>query len=215
MTRPVVLVFLKHPTPGRVKTRLAAAVGPERAAEIYREMVGTVLAAVRPLRDRADVIGYFDGAAAEAFADWQPLADDWLPQPAGGLGERLEAGFALAHARGGPVLAVGTDAPEIDATLLGEAIDVLRMNDAVFGPAHDGGYYLVGTARRLPGFFDGVRWSSEHTLADHLERCRSAGWSVGLLPPLHDIDTADDWLAYQSRASRRGHQSTTDPSSSS
>ena len=70
---------------------------------------------------------------------------------------------------------------------------------AVFGPATDGGYYLVGTARHLPGFFDGVRWSSPHTLSDHLTRCREWGWSTGLLPELADIDTGDDWQAYLER----------------
>jgi glycosyltransferase A (GT-A) superfamily protein (DUF2064 family) len=127
------------------------------------------------------------------------LVDDWQPQPAGDLGVRLSAGFAMAHARGGLVVAVGTDCPEIDAHVTGQAFELLRDRDAVFGPATDGGYYLVGTARHLPGFFDGVRWSSPHTLSDHLTRCRERAWSVGLLPELADIDTGDDWQAYLAR----------------
>jgi rSAM/selenodomain-associated transferase 1 len=201
-----VLVFLKYPEPGKVKTRLAAAVGPERAAALYSEWVGVVLGRLQPLRGHSAVLGLYDGGPADRFAEWAPLVDGWLPQPAGHLGERLEAGFAAAHAGGGPVLAIGTDCLDLDDRRVGEAFDLLRSRDAVFGPATDGGYYLVGTARYLPGFFGGVRWSSPHTLADHLARCRERGRSVGLLPELADIDTWDDWQAYLSRrGSGDGH----------
>jgi rSAM/selenodomain-associated transferase 1 len=192
-----VLVFLKHPEPGRVKTRLAAAIGPGRAAALYREMIDAVFALLQPVRPRARVVGYFDGAPEIAFAPWRALADEWWPQPAGDLGARLDAGFRAGA--GGPVLAVGTDCLDIDPALLGEAFGELAERDAVFGPAHDGGYYLVGTARHIPGFFAGVPWSSEDTLAEHLALCRRSGWSFGMLPALHDIDTHDDWLAYRAR----------------
>jgi uncharacterized protein len=194
-----VLVFLKYPEPGKVKTRLAAAVGPDRAAALYRDWIGVILRALQPVRERAVLVGFHDGGPADRFAEWSALADEWWPQPTGDLGARLTAGFADAHARGGPALAVGTDCLEIDAHLLDRALDVLRNHDAVFGPAADGGYYLVGTVRHLPRLFEGVRWSSPHTLSDHLMRCRERGWSVGLLPELADIDTGDDWQAYLAR----------------
>jgi len=194
-----VLVFLKYPRPGRVKTRLAAVVGGERAAELYRGWIGLVLRRLQPLRPRVDVVGCHDGGPAELFGEWRHLADDWRAQADGDLGTRLEAAFADAFSDGRPVVAVGTDCLEADADLVAEAFAALRSQDAVFGPAADGGYYLVGAARRLPGFFDGVRWSSADTLRDHLERCRRGGWSAALLPPRHDIDTWDDWQAYLQR----------------
>lgn len=194
-----VLVFLKYPEPGRVKTRLAATVGSDRAAALYREMIDTVFALLQPVRPRARLIGYFDGTTEDAFAEWGTLVDEWWAQPAGDLGHRLDFGFRAGAARGGPVVAVGTDCLDIDAALVGEALGVLADRDAVFGPAHDGGYYLVGASRHLDGFFTGVPWSSEHTLSEHLALCRRNGWSFGLLPMLHDIDTYDDWLAYRRR----------------
>jgi rSAM/selenodomain-associated transferase 1 len=194
-----VLVFLKYPEPGRVKTRLAATVGPDRAASLYREMIDTVFALLQPIRPRARVIGYFDGAPESAFAEWHMLADAWWAQPAGDLGTRLDVGFRTGATEGGPVLAVGTDCLDIEATLLDEALDVLVTRDAVFGPAHDGGYYLVGTSRYIDGFFADVPWSSDNTLAEHLNLCCRRGLSFGLLPPLHDIDTHDDWLAHRER----------------
>jgi rSAM/selenodomain-associated transferase 1 len=193
---PTLLVFLKYPTPGNVKTRLAARVGDEQAADLYRQWIGLVLNQVQPFRAHARIIGFFDGAARDEFASWQPLVDDWWPQPEGDLGERLRAGFEIAHSGGGPVVAIGTDCLEVDATLLHTAFDLLKQKDVVFGPALDGGYYLVGTARHLPGFFTGIPWSSSKTLDAHLSHCQRNGWSVGLLPARRDIDTWDDWLEH-------------------
>jgi rSAM/selenodomain-associated transferase 1 len=195
-----ILVFARHPEPGRVKTRLAATAGPERAAELYRGWVGDVFAVLQPLRGPARLVCCFDGAPRASFAEWDHLADEWWPQPAGDLGKRLAAAFRVALEEGGPTVAVGTDCLEMDAVLVGQAFDLLAGHDLVFGPTPDGGYYLVGMSADRPGLFDGVRWSSTDTLADHLDRCRERGWSVALLPGRHDIDTWEDWLAYLDRA---------------
>jgi len=193
---PTLLVFLKYPTPGKVKTRLAAHIGDQRAADLYREWIGLVLAQVQPLRASVRVVGFFDGGTQKDFAAWDSLVEQWLPQPESNLGYRLRAGFEFAHSGGGPVAAIGTDCLEVDAALLQTAFDILKDKDAVFGPALDGGYYLVGTARPLVGFFDGIPWSSHTTLDAHLSSCRKHNWSFGLLPARSDIDTWEDWLAY-------------------
>jgi rSAM/selenodomain-associated transferase 1 len=202
MTVGTVLAFLKYPDPGRVKTRIAATIGEQGAAELYRALIGEVLIALQPLRPEVEVVGAFDGAKPEHFAEWAVLVDRWWPQPAGDLGTRLGAAFRDAHEAGVPVVAVGTDCLELDAQLIRDAFAILRTHDAVFGPATDGGYYLVGTARYLDGFFDAVRWSSSHTLADHTRQCENRGFSFELLPARDDIDTWDDWLAYCRRAGR-------------
>ncbi len=191
-----VLVYLKYPEPGRVKTRLAAAIGFDAAAELYRGWIGQVLGRLQPLRGPVSIIGAIDGAGPEAFAAWGALVDGWWRQPTGDLGARLDAGFARAHGSGGPVLAVGTDCLEIEPDAIREAFALLRDLDAVFGPTGDGGYHLVGTARYLAGFFDGIRWSSPDTLRDHFLRCHESDWRVELLPVRDDIDTWEDWVAY-------------------
>ena len=205
-----VLVFVKYPEPGRVKTRLAATVGVERAAELYRGWIGMVLAALQPTRPVSRVVGYYDGAPRESFAEWEHLADDWWAQPPGDLGDRLVYGFRIGLAHG-PVLALGTDCLELDAALIEQAFDQLNTHDVVFGPTPDGGYYLVGLSSERPDLFAAIRWSSPHTLADHLTRCRERGWSYALLPPRHDIDTEGDWAAYLERSQRpevRGQKNT-------
>jgi hypothetical protein len=197
---PTVLVFVKAPVPGAVKSRLARVVGAEKAAELYRQWIGQVLTALQPLRLVARVVGYYAGGSADRFAPWRHLADEWWPQPEGDLGERLDFGFRIANGHGQPVIAVGTDCLELDATLVLQAIESLQSHDAVFGPAADGGYYLVGTARLLPGFFRSVRWSSPFTLTDHLRSCYIQRWSVAFLARRHDIDTWNDWQGYLQRA---------------
>src|SRR3954468_11243757 len=147
----ILLVLLKYPAAGRVKTRLAASIGPRRAASLYGQWIGLVLDRVQPPRGRARGVGYFAGGTRRDFAPWGALADEWWPQPAGDLGDRLSHGFEAAHALGGPVIAIGTDCLELDAPLLRAAFEALEEKEVVFGPSLDGGYYLVGTRRLLPG----------------------------------------------------------------
>jgi rSAM/selenodomain-associated transferase 1 len=162
--KPILLVFLKYPEAGRVKTRLAEEIGADAAARLYREWIGIVLRNVQALRRELLIVGYIDGATPESFCEWSALVDEWRPQSAGGLGERLAAGFEWGFLRGGPVLAIGTDCLEVSASEVRQALQELEAADAAFGPATDGGYYLVGTRRHISGFFNGVRWSSPHTL---------------------------------------------------
>lgn len=189
------LVFLKYPRVGQVKTRLAATLGAQRATELYRGWIGQVLGVVQPLRPSVRVLAFFDGADLSDFVPWHGLADEWLAQPPGDLGQRLRRGFAQALTFG-PALAIGTDCLELDEELICVAYAQLARVNVVFGPATDGGYYLVGMRDDHRAIFDAVRWSSPETLADHLARCRALGLSYALLPARHDIDTADDWQAY-------------------
>lgn len=197
MTRtPTLLVFLKYPLAGAVKTRLATAIGHERAADLYRQWIGLILARLQPLRGSVRIVGCFDGAPQEAFGPWDALVDEWWQQPEGDLGNRLRAGFEKWLAGDRPIAAIGTDCLDLDAPLVERAFEFLRESDVVFGPAADGGYYLVGASRNLPGFFDDIPWSTSQTLATHLSLCSLRRWSVRLLPPRRDIDTWADWLEH-------------------
>lgn len=191
------LIFLKHPTPGRVKTRLAAVLGEQAAADFYAHWIGMVLRQLQPVRSHVRLAGCYTGGKATDFAHWHSLIDAWWPQSEGDLGARLTAGFRQAHKEAGSaVLAIGSDCLEIEADLVEEALTALKTYDVVFGPATDGGYYLVGTARLLKGIFEGIRWSTPQALGDSLARCQDQEWTVHLLPPRQDIDTWEDWQAY-------------------
>lgn len=190
------LVFLKYPTPGAVKTRMGAQVGYEQAANIYREWIGLVLSEMQPIRGRRQIVACYDGAPLESFSPWRLLADDWWPQAPGELGNRLQAAFNRAHTFTERVAAIGTDCLDLDAMMVLRAFARLKDHDVVFGPAFDGGYYLVGASKPLPGFFDDLPWSTVQLFHAHLDRCHQNGWTADILPALPDIDTWDEWLCY-------------------
>lgn len=195
-----ILFFVKHPSPGKVKTRLAATLGAREAANIYRRLV---TATCSRLHGETPVIVAFDPADRGAeIEQWlRPLLPptvSFIPQIAGDLGTRLADAFRRAFAQGATeVLVVGSDCFELDSLLLASAWESLAAHDCVLGPTPDGGYYLLGVKSPSPLLFTEIRWSSPHTLADTLERARAAGLTVYLLPERADVDTDIDWQRAQ------------------
>ena len=195
-----VLVFVRAPEAGRAKTRLAAALGPEAALRVYVRLAEHTLREARA--SGAAVRVHFTPPGAEAAVrDWLGEGADYLPQGEGGLGERMERAFREAFRAGyGRVVIVGSDLPGLSAGLLRRALEGLEAREAVLGPARDGGYYLLGLRRVVPGLFTGVPWSTGEVFARTLERLREAGIEPALLEELADVDEADDlppgWRAW-------------------
>ena len=184
--RPVLYVFAKAPRMGAAKTRLAAGIGPVHAQRLYRAMTARVLRGVQD--PRWDTMLYSSGDAA-CVPEWRGLPR--RPQPGGSLSPRLAAVFAGPRR---PVIVIGTDAPQVGARDIAEALDALRRERFVFGPASDGGFWLMGARAPLrPGFFDGVRWSSAHTLDD----VRARAGRVALLRELTDVDDVEGLRAWR------------------
>lgn len=190
-----ILVFVKYPTPGKVKTRLAVTLGEDEAARIYRQMAEYVCAR---LPAAAVPIVMFDPPEKElAIEEWlRPILTPeavFEAQAEGDLGARLADAFASAlsvHAR---VTAIGTDCLDLDAGIFRECEAALEHSDCVIGPASDGGYYLIALKRDCRELFQDVPWSSPETLERTMEIACGAGLSVHLLPELHDVDTETDW----------------------
>jgi hypothetical protein len=198
--RRVLGLFAKWPVPGSVKTRLAAGRSAEWAAQV----------ATAFLCDTVDRLATVQASRILAFAppDAEPAFEsilcgrfDLVPQGEGDLGQRMTRFFADRLAAGAErVVLVGMDSPTLPLVLVEQAFQELDHADVVLGPATDGGYYLVGCGGRLPPIFDGVAWSSNHTLADTIARLTDRTWRLALLPPWYDVDTMDDWQML------RGHQ---------
>lgn len=191
---PAILVFVRAPEPGRVKTRLAAEIGAEAALRVYTRLARHTLAEALALAPQVTVRVHFTPAgAAAAVRRWLGEGADYLPQGAGDLGERLEQAFREAFMAGfAPVVVVGSDLPHLSASLLQRALELLEEEDAVLGPARDGGYYLLGLRRDLPGLFEDISWSTDRVFAQTLARLRAAGVEPALLETLSDVDVAAD-----------------------
>ncbi len=196
------VVFARAPEPGRVKTRLAREIGEAAALEVYRELGTAVMAAVGRLRDCEVLVAYTPADREGVVRGWLGSAPGYEPQPDGDLGARMLGAIAGRCAAGAErVVVIGTDCPDLDPELLEAAFARLDRNDAVFGPAADGGYYLVGMKRPIPELFREIPWSTPATLSATLARAAGAGVSVALLEERRDVDTAEDWRGW--RAARR------------
>jgi uncharacterized protein len=197
MTRTLV-VMVKDPQAGRVKTRLARGIGAVGAVQFYRHTTRAVLSRVVSAREWRTVLAVSPDAAIQARAF--PFHMYRTPQGRGDLGQRMQR--VMDRAPRGPVLIIGSDIPGITATHIRDGFKALGSNDAVLGPAPDGGYWLVGLKRfpRIPRAFQNVRWSSEFALAD--TRANLAGLRVALIAELDDVDEAQDLAAMSGGSGR-------------
>lgn len=189
------IVFVKAPRPGEVKTRVAQTTGADRACDVYRQLVAILLKSLSPLRE-IELRFTPDDAAAE-IEPW--LRPGWVavPQGDGDLGARLERAFTDAFAAGAErVVIVGSDCPDVKTSDVRMAWRELQTHDVAVGPAMDGGYWLIGLRAPQPELFREIPWSSDLVLGRTLERARTRGLKIQLLRILSDIDTEADWNAY-------------------
>ncbi|EHJ47742.1 Protein of unknown function DUF2064 [Solidesulfovibrio carbinoliphilus subsp. oakridgensis] len=191
------LVCLKAPLPGLVKTRLAAGIGPEAALGAYRAMVADVLAAA-DASGLPTTLHFAPTDALPAVRDLCGRDRTYRPQAAGDLGARMAGALADAFAAGaGAALLVGGDLPLLTGSLLARAAGLLATADAVLGPATDGGYYAIGFTRA--GFcreaFADMPWSTPAVAGRTLAVLGRTGRRVALLPALPDCDTPADLAA--------------------
>ncbi len=193
--RRVLLVFAKAPVPGKVKTRLAEAIGEEEAAAIYRRLGQEVVDGVRE-GNYQTVIAFDPPDSAKEVREWLgPNELVFVPQSEGNLGDRLTEAFRNAFADADTVCVIGTDAPGVNRALVERAFAELERPggaQVVVGPAMDGGYYLLALRRPVDTLFRDIPWSTDRVLERTLERIRRAGLSVALLEPLSDIDRLED-----------------------
>jgi len=189
-------VFAKAPVPGEVKTRLVPTLGPEGAARLHERLVERALATA--LAARLGTVTLWC-APDESHAFFRQCAAHHgialRRQEGADLGVRMHHAFATS---GGPLLIVGSDCPALESRDLRAAADALVSNAAVFVPAEDGGYVLVGLARPDARVFDDIPWSTARVMACTRERMQAAGVSWRELPALWDVDRPEDYARLQS-----------------
>lgn len=190
-----VLVMAKAPRPGRVKTRLEPLLGPAGCAALQAALISTAARwAVKVAPDAAHLAYGPDGVDEDELHGLVPAGVRLFRDGEGDLGDRLA--FAtdrvLAQHRG-PLVVVGTDMPLLSAAHARQAEQALARADVCFGPALDGGYWLVGLKRPCPEIFGlGSAWGGPEVLERSLALARGAGLSTTLLGEQRDLDDADD-----------------------
>ena len=194
MPEPRIIIFVKAPRPGFVKTRLAATIGNEAACAAYCQLTENVLAHLAPLPHLE--IRFTPDDAEKEITQW--LRDDWTsrPQGNGDLGERMHRAFTEANS---PAIIIGSDCPQVKLNDFITAAKTLQTHDAVIGPATDGGYWLIGLNAPYPALFKGIEWSTGGVLQSTLAKADEAGLSVQLLRELGDVDTGADWERFMNK----------------
>jgi rSAM/selenodomain-associated transferase 1 len=195
--KQALIIFIRNPILGKVKTRLAKTVGDEQALNIYKEL----------LQHTHDITETLPCHKYVFYADSITEHDIWENniyrkhlQSGNDLGERMQAAFELLFGKGYQHLCIiGSDNYELTTAIIQQAFDALSQYNAVIGPSADGGYYLLGLSRMQSSLFTNVEWSTDKVLSQTINACYVAGCSYTLLSILLDIDDEKDWIQYQAK----------------
>lgn len=206
--RNVLIIFMKAPRAGTVKTRLLGEFTAEEALALYRAMAEDLFARLRDSGAFALQVHFTPEDAAEEIKSW--LGEDLILRPQQGrdLGERMHGSFAAAFREGFQRAAIiGSDLPTLAHSRVVEAFRQLDRHEVVLGPGEDGGYYLAALKSPQPELFEEVEWSSPAVLSRTLENASRRGLDVIQLPRESDLDTPADarhlWESFCKEAVQR------------
>ncbi len=187
MSKELLIVFVKNIKLGKVKTRLASKVGNQVAFIIYKELVKITENATKNIK--IDQIIYFSDVIIEN--KWEGVSK--AVQEGVNLGERMKNAFQDGFKKGyEKIILIGSDLPDISKNIITQGFDKLSTHNTIFGPAEDGGYYLIGLSKMDETIFQNKPWSKPELLKDTLLELKTKHLKVGLLETLNDIDTFED-----------------------
>ncbi|WP_425076814.1 TIGR04282 family arsenosugar biosynthesis glycosyltransferase [Psychroserpens sp. S379A] len=190
MSKDLVIVFVKNIKLGKVKTRLAKTIGNQAAFEVYKELVTITELATKALDVPLHI--YFSDKVIDT--KWETAYK--TVQKGSDLGERMKNAFTNGFKKGFErIVLIGSDLPDINATHIQNGLNALNHSEVVFGPAEDGGYYLVGMSKMNPQIFENKPWSQSNLLEKTLHELDQLNLSVSILDMLNDIDTYEDLIA--------------------
>jgi rSAM/selenodomain-associated transferase 1 len=204
--KALVVVVAKEPVAGKVKTRLTPGISPDDAAGLYRCFILDRIRGIGSLTGVDRAVAYTPADAVGTFSALPLDGFELFPQCGADLGERLNNIFLDKLSNGYQAVSiVDSDSPDLPNSLIRESVQLLlsRQAEVVFGPCHDGGYYLVGMRNPHPELFRDIPWSTGSVLSTSLEKCRALGLDVNLLSSWNDLDTFDDLLQFYDRYKER------------
>ena len=188
------VIFAAAPEKGRVKSRIAADLGPDVALTAYRTLAEHAVAAALHVDWCRKTIAYAPNGTGDAMRNWFGDLFDYRAQGEGDLGRRMLAAFERAFSDGADrVILIGVDCPGVSEAVITEAFARLDQADAVIGPSFDGGYYLIGLKTPIKALFTEIPFGTGDTLQRTLTAARRGGIRVSLLEWKRDVNTGDAW----------------------
>jgi uncharacterized protein len=187
------LVFLKFPERGKVKSRLAKNLDEDIVVSLYRYFVYDLLETLEK-SSYCFKICFYPPDAGKKISDWLGKQYSYMPQKGKDLGDRMKNAFQEAFSEGfSKVLLIGSDIPDLTVAIIHEAFETDNY-DAVLGPSLDAGYYMIGFKKNtfLPEIFEGIEWGTEKVFTSTMDIFRKNNYKVHILPAWQDIDTLDD-----------------------
>ena len=193
MSKKGIIIFVRNPELGKVKTRLASTVGDEQALKIYIEL----------LRHTRDVVSESPHEKFLFYTNEITIGDLWPEetfhksiQSGGDLGDRIRAAFQYAFESCDSCIIVGSDCPRLSTEHIDRAFEALETDDAVIGPTYDGGYYLIGMNKYHDTLFQNIPWSTEDVYDITIAKMTKKGLSYQSLEILSDVDYEEDWVKW-------------------
>jgi len=189
------IIFVRNPELGKVKTRLAKGIGDVQALQVYNSLLKKTHQVIRDIDAHkfafyADGINNHDLWENDLFHKTQQIGND--------LGERMYNAFTYLFNKGySKVLIIGSDCPALETEIVEDAFLTLSTSEVVIGPTFDGGYYLLGLKKAISCFFENKKWSTETVYQDTMQNIAELNMSHVVLPQLSDIDTIEDWLPFK------------------
>jgi rSAM/selenodomain-associated transferase 1 len=186
------IVFVKNPELGKVKTRLAEGVGDEKALKIYLAL----MTHTRQISLEIDAKRMLFYHASIAQDEWSTLFFEKHIQTEGDLGTKMNAAFKSALTQSKKAVIIGSDCAQISSELILEAFDSLNSHDLVIGPTFDGGYYLLGMKILYTYLFENITWSTPSVFQETIASAEEYHLKTKVLTTLSDIDYKEDWDKY-------------------
>ncbi len=194
MKENALIIFVKNPEPGKVKTRIANTVGNDEAISIYKQLLEFTSKIAKSVACERYVF-YFPLVLEEDMFDTEYFHKKL--QTKGDLGDKMQTAFASVLAKHKHVLIIGSDCAELTSGDIQRGFDELEENDVVIGPAKDGGYYLLGMNDLQMFLFKDMPWSEDSLLEESIMRVQDRGLNYSLLNIKSDIDYIEDWEEYK------------------
>ncbi len=194
--KQALIIFVRNPELGKVKTRLAADVGNEKALDIYKQLLEhTFNITSQVIADK--FVFYHKEIVLDDM--WNAAGFHKKVQAAADLGDKMKAAFQEVFDAGyKKVIIIGSDCLQLTPAIIKSGYSMLQEKDTVIGPAKDGGYYLLGMRIMHEFIFENKKWSTASVFSQTLAELKQHQLSTGLLQELTDVDTEDDWLQSKS-----------------